>query len=210
MTDFHCLQPPNLVNFLERRRAGHPFPLEMNLSDNLVAILRKANEFVPSEAGSILLDNPARKLRQRERNDLTFIAAFGVKAEALVGRMVPADQGIGGQVYISGDSYRAVRSDNDQQFNPVIDEATDYQTLSLVAIPIRIEQEVCGVLELVNRRHANEYSLQDLNLLEIFAGYISISIQNVLDGRLAQEIIFVVYSTFLISHNNVNLWMEVN
>jgi diguanylate cyclase (GGDEF)-like protein len=57
-----------------------------------------------------------------------------------------------------------------------------------VAIPIRIEQEVCGVLELVNRRHANEYSLQDLNLLEIFAGYISISIQNVLDGRLAQEI----------------------
>jgi diguanylate cyclase (GGDEF)-like protein len=188
MTDFHCLQPPKLVNFLERRRAGHAFPLEMNLSDNLVAILRKANEFVPSEAGSILLDNPVHKLRQRERNDLTFIAAFGVKAETLVGRRVPADKGIGGQVYITGESYRAVRSDNDQRFNPVIDEATDYQTLSLVAIPIRIEQEVCGVLELVNRRHANEYSLQDLNLLEIFAGYISISIQNVLDGRLAQEI----------------------
>ena len=188
MTDFHCLQPPKLVNFLERRRAGHAFPLEMNLSDNLVAILRKANEFVPSEAGSILLDNPVFKLRQRERNDLTFIAAFGVKAEALVGRLVPADKGIGGQVYISGESYRAVRSDDDQRFNPVIDEATDYQTLSLVAIPIRIEQEVCGVLELVNRRHANEYSLQDLNLLEIFAGYISISIQNVLDGRMAQEI----------------------
>jgi diguanylate cyclase (GGDEF)-like protein len=188
MTDFHCLQPPKLVNFLERRRAGHAFPLEMNLSDNLVAILRKANEFVPSEAGSILLDNPVHKLRQRERNDLTFIAAFGVKAETLVGRRVPADKGIGGQVYITGESYRAIRSDNDQRFNPVIDEATDYQTLSLVAIPIRIEQEVCGVLELVNRRHANEYSLQDLNLLEIFAGYISISIQNVLDGRLAQEI----------------------
>lgn len=188
MTDFHCLQPPRLVNFLERRRAGRAFPLEMNLSENLVAILRKANEFVPSEAGSILLDNPVHKLRQRERNDLTFIAAFGVKAEALVGRRVPAAKGIGGQVYISGESYRAVRSDNDQRFNPVIDEATDYQTLSLVAIPIRIEQEVCGVLELVNRRHANEYSLQDLNLLEIFAGYISISIQNVLDGRLAQEI----------------------
>jgi diguanylate cyclase (GGDEF)-like protein len=188
MTDFHCLQPPKLVNFLERRRAGHAFPLEMNLSDNLVAILRKANEFVPSEAGSILLDNPVHKLRQRERNDLTFIAAFGVKAETLVGRRVPADKGIGGQVYITGESYRAVRSDNDQRFNPVIDEATDYQTLSLVAIPIRIEQEVCGVLELVNRRHANAYSLQDLNLLEIFAGYISISIQNVLDGRLAQEI----------------------
>jgi diguanylate cyclase (GGDEF)-like protein len=91
-------------------------------------------------------------------------------------------------VYITSKSYRAVRLTDEQYFNPVIDEALDYQTRSLVAIPIRIEQEVCGVLELVNRREAEEYSQQDLNLLEIFAGYISISIQNVLDGRLAQEI----------------------
>jgi diguanylate cyclase (GGDEF)-like protein len=188
MTEFHCLLPPELVNFLERRRAGHAFPLEMNLSENLVAILRKADEFVPSEAGSILLDNPVDKLRERERNQLTFIDAFGEKAETLVGQKVPANKGIGGHVYITGESYRAVRLNEEQLFNPVIDETTDYQTRSLVAIPIRIEQEVCGVLELVNRREAQEYGQQDLNLLEIFAGYISISIQNVLDGRLAQEI----------------------
>ena len=188
MTDFHCLLPPELVNFLERRRAGHTFPGEMDLSENLVAILRKANEFVPSEAGSILLDNPVDKQRQRELNDLTFIAAFGEKAETLVGQLVPADKGIGGHVYITGKSYRAVRLTDEQHFNPVIDKALDYKTRSLVAIPIRIEQEVCGVLELVNRKEAEEYSQQDLNLLEIFAGYISISIQNVLDGRLAQEI----------------------
>jgi GAF domain-containing protein len=159
----------------------------MNLSENLVAILRKANEFVPSEAGSILLDNPIDKHRERDRNDLTFIAAFGEKAETLVGQLVPADKGIGGHVYITGKSYRAVRLTDELLFNPVIDEALDYQTRSLVAIPIRIEQEVCGVLELVNRRRADEYSQQDLNLLEIFAGYISISIQNVLDGRLAHR-----------------------
>jgi diguanylate cyclase (GGDEF)-like protein len=69
-----------------------------------------------------------------------------------------------------------------------MDEQTRYQTQSLVAIPIRIEQEVCGVLELINRRDAAGYSQEDRNLLEIFAGYISISIQNVLDGRQAQEI----------------------
>jgi diguanylate cyclase (GGDEF)-like protein len=55
-------------------------------------------------------------------------------------------------------------------------------------VPIRIEQEVCGVLELINRKDALAYSQQDRNLLEVFAGYISISIQNVLDGRQAQEI----------------------
>src|SRR6185436_15535856 len=69
-----------------------------------------------------------------------------------------------------------------------VDKQTRYQTESLVAIPIRIEHEVCGVLELINRRDAMGYSQEDRNLLEIFAGYISISIQNVLDGRQAQEI----------------------
>jgi diguanylate cyclase (GGDEF)-like protein len=44
------------------------------------------------------------------------------------------------------------------------------------------------VLELINRRHRDGFGRQDLNLLEIFAGFISISIQNVLDGRQAQEI----------------------
>ncbi len=61
MTEFHCLELPRLERFLERRRAS-PIFLEMNLSEVLVAILRKANEFVPSEAGSILLDNPKKKL----------------------------------------------------------------------------------------------------------------------------------------------------
>jgi len=58
----------------------------------------------------------------------------------------------------------------------------------VVAIPIRIEKEVCGVLELINRQGAARYSDRDRDLLEIFAGYISVSIQNVLDARYAQEI----------------------
>jgi diguanylate cyclase (GGDEF)-like protein len=176
-----------LERFLERRRAS-PIFLEMNLSEVLVAILRKANEFVPSEAGSILLDNPKKKLPDRHRNSLTFIATFGDKADRLVGQTVSADQGVGGHVYITGQSYRTVDLQEDEFFNRDFADAHDYRPDSLVAIPIRIEQEVCGVLELINRRGAGDFSQQDVNLLEIFAGYISVSIQNVLDGRLAQEI----------------------
>ncbi len=187
MTEFHCLELPRLERFLERRRAS-PIFLEMNLSEVLVAILRKANEFVPSEAGSILLDNPKKKLPDRHRNSLTFIATFGEKAERLVGQTVSADQGVGGHVYITGKSYRTVDLQEDEFFNRDFADAHDYRPDSLVAIPIRIEQEVCGVLELINRREAGDYRQQDINLLEIFAGYISVSIQNVLDGRLAQEI----------------------
>ncbi|MDH3744002.1 MAG: sensor domain-containing diguanylate cyclase [Acidobacteriota bacterium] len=188
MTTFHCLEPQDLEAFLERRRAIPSFALDMSLAENLTEVLRKANEFVPSESGSILLDNPKNKRPDRSRNSLTFIAAFGTKSEGLVGRTVPAETGIAGHVYVTGESHCSSNVEEDRLFFPDIDRDHDYQTTSLVAIPVRIEKEVCGVLELINRQATDHYSKEDLNLLEIFAGYISISIQNILDGRQAQEI----------------------
>jgi diguanylate cyclase (GGDEF)-like protein len=185
---FHCLEPVQLERFLERRRASPSFPLELSLAENLVEILRRANSFVPSAAGSILLDDPSDKKEDRRQNSLTFIAAFGEKSSCLVGQTIPASQGIAGRVYLTGETYSTPYAPDDRFFYRAVDEQTRYQTESLVAIPIRIEQEVCGVLELINRMDALGYSQEDLNLLEIFAGYISISIQNVLDGRQAQEI----------------------
>jgi diguanylate cyclase (GGDEF)-like protein len=186
--DCHSLDHVQLVRFLERRRANPSFPLELSLAENLVEVLRRANGFVPSAAGSILLDDPAGKQEDRRRNLLTFIAVFGEKSESLVGQTIPADQGIAGRVYMTGETYVTSNAPTDRFFYRQMDEQTSYQTESLIAVPIRIEQEVCGVLELINRTDAPAYSKEDRNLLEIFAGYISISIQNVLDGRQAQEI----------------------
>ena len=188
MSEVFSLDPHALEQFLERRRASMPhFEPEMSLADNLVEVLRKADEFVPSEAGSILLDNPRIKQTDRSRNRLTFLAAFGDKAQLLVGQTLPADQGIAGHVYLSGKAYSSQDVATDRFFDGSIDAETQYCTRSLVAIPIRIGTDVCGVLELINRRGAASFSEHERDLLEIFADYISIAIQNVLDGRLAQE-----------------------
>ncbi|HUO85846.1 MAG TPA: sensor domain-containing diguanylate cyclase [Thermoanaerobaculia bacterium] len=183
------LDPQRLEPFLERRRAPRPFPLELSLAENLEAVLAKANELVPSAAGSILLDDPGEKLDERRRaGHLTFIAAFGEKSSGLIGQRIPTDRGIAGHVYLTGVAYRTSYASGDDHFYPEVDRATRYTTESVIAIPIRIEQEVCGVLELVNREAEEGFTESDRNLLEIFAGYLSISIQNVLDGRQAQEI----------------------
>ena len=86
----HSLEPYKLERFLERRRAGRQFPLELSLVENLAEILRRANGFVPSESGSILLDDPSAKQTDRQSNKLTFIVAFGEKSELLDGRAIPA------------------------------------------------------------------------------------------------------------------------
>ncbi|MCP4203544.1 MAG: sensor domain-containing diguanylate cyclase [bacterium] len=188
MTEYHCLEPQDLEVFLERRRAMPSFALDMSLAENLAEVLRKANEFVPSHAGSLLLDNPMEKKRNRENNSLTFIAAFGDRAPELLKRRIPAQTGIAGHVYMTGESYVAQDVGRDKLHHSMFDQTDDYSAESLVAIPVRIEKEVCGVLELVNRSRTGQYSQRDVHLLEIFAEYISISIQNVLDGRQAQEI----------------------
>ncbi|MCH9652067.1 MAG: sensor domain-containing diguanylate cyclase [Deltaproteobacteria bacterium] len=182
------MEPEQLESFLKRLRVRPYFPLELNLVENLIEVLRKANEFVPSAAGSILLDDPMVKAVDRRKGRLTFIAAFGDKSSGLVGTRIPAAQGIAGHVYLTGNTYCTPDVRSDRFFYSRIDETTQYTTESLIAIPIRIEKEVCGVLELINRKGATGYGEADRNLLEIFAGYISISIQNVLDGRQAQEI----------------------
>jgi diguanylate cyclase (GGDEF)-like protein len=188
MVDYYSLEPKELEQFLLRRRAGSLLPNELSLAENLVEILRKANEFVPSAAGSILLDDPTRKSSDRRDNALFFIAVFGEAAGSLIGASIPADSGIAGHVYVSGRSYYSADVSRDRHFYSGVDEVTRYHTQSLVAIPIRIEREVCGVLELLNRQGATDYDSRDLNLLEVFAGYISVSIQNVLDARQSQEI----------------------
>lgn len=188
MTEYHCLEPQDLEVFLERRRAIPSFALDMSLAENLAAVLRKANEFVPSLAGSLLLDNPLEKSKERAENSLTFIATFGDKAEELLHKEIPADTGIAGHVYLSGESYVSRDLAADELHHSMFEKSDDYSAQSLVAIPVRIEKEVCGVLELVNRSKTGHYSERDVHLLEIFAEYISISIQNVLDGRQAQEI----------------------
>ncbi len=186
--EIHSLNPQQMDAFLERRRAVIAFASEMSLADNLAEILRKANEFVPSAAGSILLDNPLDKKPEKRQNLLTFVAAFGEKVTCLIGTEISAERGIAGHVYATGKSYHTADTGQDPYFFTGVDEVTEYSTESLVAIPIRIGHEVCGVLELMNRQGAKDYSADDRNLLQIFAGYISISIQNILDGRRAQEL----------------------
>ncbi len=179
MPDFRCIEPDELERFVHRRPLNLSDPGTLNLADNLTEVLRKANEFVPSEGGSILLDRPTETGKARSPS-LAFIAAFGDRADDLLGTTVDHPDAVATGVYSTGRSDRRDRNGNGPP------PANGVR--SLVAIPIRIGDEVCGVLELIDRRGSDGFSQDDVNLLEIFADYISIAIRNVLEGRLAQEI----------------------
>lgn len=189
MFSVHTLENRRLEDFLERHKAFYPYAGEVEIDRFLREILLKANEFVPSQAGSILLDDPATKNNDdRSENELVFIASFGSHAEKVLGERMRASEGIVGHVYTGGVSYMCPDVMEDAYFYPSIDMTTQEKTRSVLCVPVKIESAVCGVLELINRDGPDGFTEKDRRLLEIFGDYASISIQNLLDARRAHEV----------------------
>ncbi len=185
--EIRVLPPPELEPFLERYRHDTSIPEAMDAGTFIREVLQRADAFVPSEAGSVLLDQPFEREADPAASVLYFIATFGPASAALLGASVPAHEGVVGHVYRSGQSHLMTDPGDDRFFYPRFDETHSFSTRTLVAVPIRIENSVCGVLELVNRRDGRPYDEHDRALLEIFAAYTSVSLQNLLDARRAGE-----------------------
>ena len=188
MIQFHSLEIPQLERFLERQKSGLSLQRDIDLDLVLRQILQKANEFVPSESGSILLDDPFRKVASRRENELVFIATFGDSSRHLIGQSLSAQYGIVGQVYQTGTPHVSADVQADENFYPQIDEKLGHITNSVVCVPIYIGKHVCGVLELINKRDGGTFTERDKTLLEIFAGYTSFMLQNALDAKRAHEL----------------------
>lgn len=183
----YSLPVDELEPFLERRRYS-AFPLsQLRVGTFLGEILSKANDFVPSEAGSILMDRPLERGETAAETRLYFVATFGPSGAELLGKSLVADRGVVGSVYRTGRPYLMNDPGTDPNFYSKFDQSSTFRTTCAVAVPVRIERMVCGVLELVNRSGGAEYETKDLELLEIFARYTSVSIENLLDAQRANE-----------------------
>jgi diguanylate cyclase (GGDEF)-like protein len=169
------LSPEEVSRFLARHRRHETLErYEPRLDNFLREILSKADEFVPSEAGAIMLDDPQIKMQRGDRGQLTYIAAFGPRAAALLGTSVPCDEGPVATAYTAAQSICTTTG-----LEPGV--------RSMLAVPVLVGYSVCGVLQLTNRLAAAEFTSENRTLIEIFAGYISSSLQNALDAIRARE-----------------------
>jgi hypothetical protein len=68
-------------------------------------MLARACELVPSESGTIFLDDPLRKVDDRGANDLYAVASFGPYANRSPAHASGGGGGVAGEVYRSGEPY---------------------------------------------------------------------------------------------------------
>jgi len=174
--------------FVRSRRDLDTERWDVRLDAALREILERANDFVPSEAGGILLDDPRATLAGVRTPRLTFIAVYGPDSGQFLGKRIPSDRGFVGQIYRSGVPCRGGRLDGDDPLLNFPNHTSDTAVISVIGVPVMVGESICGVLELTNRRSGSPYTARDNELLRIFAAYMSSSIQNALDALRARAL----------------------
>ncbi len=179
---------PTLARLLNRKKRYGGAGFAVDLGVILSEILTWANRLVPSESGSILLDDPLLKWNPRGSGQLYFAACFGRGSRALVGTSLGEEYGIAGVTYRKGRPYISKDVQKDAKFYPAADRKTGLQSRSIICAPIVIGGAKIGVIELINRKGKANYDEHDLALLEIFAGYTATLVHNALIGRMFEEL----------------------
>ncbi len=173
-----------LERVLKRKKQEHDTsPSDVDIKGTLKSILMWANRFVPSESGSILLDDPILDAERKKPGRLYFVACYGKGSRKLAGSVLPVSMGIAGKTYRTGEPCISRYVEKDRDFYSEIDKITGFKTHSIICVPIQIKNTTIGVLELINKLDGINYDETDLELLKIFAGYTSTLIQNFLDAK---------------------------
>jgi transcriptional regulator with GAF, ATPase, and Fis domain len=124
----------------------------VDVSNLLTSPLRRSIENLLHVAGNAMGSDEASVLvRDGNRGGLKFLVAIGEVADKLMKVRIPPGKGIAGFVFASGQPVAIADVAQEETFYAEVDRATGYSTQTILATPLRVEDETVGVLEFVNR-----------------------------------------------------------
>jgi Nif-specific regulatory protein len=159
------------------------------INEVLNRIMSSANRVVKADASSLLLID-------ENRNDLYFHVALGDKGEEVKKFRLKMGEGIAGWVAQHSKPLLVPDVKQDSRFSKVISKKVDYQTKSILCVPLKLKEKTIGVLEVINKMGEGSFTVEDQNLLETFSNLAAVAIEN---ARLYQDI----------KSENINLRMEL-
>lgn len=115
-------------------------------------------------------------LFEQDPDRLEFRVAAGEQGAGAVGLTVPPTQGIAGFVYSTGQALALSDVANDPRFSRGAAEQTGYVPRSIAAAPLLDDQGTVGVLQVLDKRGSPTFSLQDMELVGVFANQATVAI----------------------------------
>src|SRR3990172_41616 len=111
-------------------------------------------------------------------NCLRFVAVPWFWRQLLKDILVPFDKSIAGWVFANNKLQIVQNEKKDPRHYTVVDQATNFTTSSLLAVPMAYKGETIGVLEAVNKGDNHNYTEEDATILEILALYAAMVLWN--------------------------------
>ncbi len=143
---------------------------EVNLEELLQLITANATDILDAEAGSLLLTSDDGS------GDLVFRVAIGGSGSDIIGVRVAAGKGLVGEVASTGKSVIVSDVMSDPRWAGELGKGP-FQTRSVIAVPLISQNNVTGVLEVLNKRGVG-FDRDDAELLNTFAGQAAVAIEN--------------------------------
>jgi diguanylate cyclase (GGDEF)-like protein len=142
----------------------------LDLDSILQTIMEKMAEYFRPDTWSLLMVDD-------EHSELYFAIAVGPAAEALKNVRLKVGEGIAGWVAKHGERLVVPDVAADPRFAKRIDESTQWETQSIICVPLRSKLSVLGVIQLVNV-DMSQFSEQELFFLQSLCDYAAIAIEN--------------------------------
>ncbi|MEW6051238.1 MAG: response regulator [Candidatus Zixiibacteriota bacterium] len=149
--------------------AGKSIGSSLNLSELLRQIVVLASAVTEAQVGSIMLLDEAREF-------LTIEAAIGLDETIVHSTRLPIGESIAGYVAHTGEALMVVDVEHDERFRRINQER--YGTASLLCTPLRIKNDVLGVINMANKQEGKPFTQDDLRLLSTFASQAAIAVDD--------------------------------
>lgn len=142
----------------------------LDLRALLQQIVDAARELTQSEAASLLLHDPKSNLLHFEAAtkpiELDFTKIF-----------VPVENSIAGQIFQEKKPLSVNDAMDDHRLFREVDDITQFQTQSIMGVPLMVKNKAVGVIEVINKLDGN-FNADDIQLLEFLAAQAAIAIEN--------------------------------
>ena len=163
---------PFLTSTIDRlREISHWVSSVLDLDNLLEFIIDTATKMMQAKASSLLLLDPKTK-------KLYFKVAIGERKEELRKYEINLGQGIAGLVAQTGEPLLIQDVTRDPRWYKQISESIGFQTRSIACVPMKVGDEIIGVVEIIDKEDGSPIQNEDMKTLTVFTELASLAISN--------------------------------
>jgi GAF domain-containing protein len=148
----------------------------------LKSVVEVARAIFGAKASSIML-------LDEDADELVFEAVAGEGEESLIGTRFPSSTGVAGWTLVTRQALVIEDLTNDPRHARAVAEGTGYVPKGIMSVPLLADERALGVLQVLDRPQRPGFSLQEMDLLGLFANQAAIAVDLLQRSRRAKAVL---------------------